>query len=196
MAVIPKNEMILGGRTQIPESVYGVKILAAQVKTGQKEGARPCLHIDAEIIAPLAVEVGGDVIKVAGRRFNFMPCLIDSSVEYGLAVIYRGLQASDFPFEKFGADGDIDTDKFSVLIGHKMQMHLSSFEDVKRRAATEEELRANPAQRFVPLTDLKGQKISGGWRICSPKRDKNGEAKSPSWEEVVGPYDGDDNGGF
>jgi len=192
MAIIPRSEIILGGRIQIPEGIYGVEIVAAEVKIGQKEGARPTLRVDAIIIEPSSVVVGGHTHQVIGRKFQFMPCLIDSSVDYGLGAIIQGLQTSNFNFDKFGADGEVDTEKFHVLSGHRMQMHLSSYEDVKSRPATDDELRANPTQRRVPLKDLHGNTISGGWFVCSPKKSK-GEFVSPGWADVIG---GLDDGGL
>lgn len=186
MAVIPKNEIILGGKSPLPEGIYGVEILSAEVKVGQKEGARPTLRVEAQIIAPLTVEVAGEVHKVAGRKVFFMPCLIDPSLDYGLGVIIKGLQISGFDFQKFGADGDINDEKFHVLAGHKMQMHLSSYEDVLTRAATSAELREDPSKTRLPLRDLNGQLISHGWKICSPTKSK-GEYQSPGWQNVVGP---------
>jgi hypothetical protein len=188
MAVIPKNEIILGGRSGLPEGIYGVEIKSAEVKVGQKENARPTLRIEAEIIAPLSIEVAGETHKVAGRKVFFMPCLVDPSLDYGLGVIIKGLQVSGFPFEKFGADGDVDDEKFHVLAGHKMQMHLSSYEDVLTRAATQAELRADPSKTRHPLKDLNGNVISHGWKICSPTKSK-GEYQSPGWQNVVGPFD-------
>lgn len=188
MPVIPKNEVILGGRTPLPEGIYGVEIVSAKVEVGRKEGARETLRIEAKIISPEIIEVAGNNHSLVGRQVYFMPCLIDSSVEYGLGVIIKGLNTSQFNFEKFGAGGDIDTDNFKCLVGHKMQMHLSSYEDILTREATVSELQADPTKRRYPLKDLKGNPISNGWKICSSRKSKE-EAKSPGWDDVVGPFD-------
>lgn len=188
MAVIPKSEIILGGRTQLPTGIYGVMLETVEVKTGQKEGARPTLRVKCKIIAPLTIEVAGETHNIAGRTFDMMPNLIDPSVEYGLGKIVQGLQVSGFDFEKFGAGGDIDDEKFHVLTGHKMQMSLSSYEAVKNRPATPEELAANPAERYIPQRDLKGNVITAGWFICSPVMQK-GQHVSAGWQDVVGPCD-------
>lgn len=186
MAVIPQNEIILGGKTQLPEGTYGVMIETAEVKVGQKANARPTLRVSCKIIAPESIEVAGETHSISGRKFDLMPNLIDPSVDYGLGKILQGLKSSGFDFGKFGADGEVDDEKFHVLTGHKMQMHLSSYEDVRYRDANPAELAADPTKKRVPLKDLDGQVISGGWKICSPRLNK-GEHVSPGWEDVVGP---------
>ena len=188
MSGIPKHELALGSRGSIPEQVYGVEILSAEVKTG--DSGKTTARVKAQIIYPLTVEIGGEVQKVVGRPFDFMPTLVDPSVEYGLPAIRAGLEAGGFDFKKFNEDGNIDPDQFHKLVGFKCQMHLSSFEDVRTRKATPEELAANPATKYVAITDLKGKPISGGWRICSPKKSK-GNNINPQWSDIVGPFDGD-----
>jgi len=188
MSGIPKSELALGSRGSIPEQVYGVEILSAEVKTG--DSGKTTARVKAQIIYPLTVEIGGEQQKVVGRPFDFMPTLTDPSVEYGLPAIRAGLEAGGFDFTKFNEDGNIDPDQFHKLVGFKCQMHLSSYEDVRTRKATPEELAANPAAKYVPITDLKGRPISGGWRICSPKKSK-GNNISPQWSDIVGPFDGD-----
>ena len=182
------TQYALGSRGSIPEQVYGVEILSAEVKTG--DSGKTTARVKAQIIYPLTVEIGGEVQKVVGRPFDFMPTLTDPSVEYGLPAIRAGLEAGGFDFTKFNEDGNIDPDQFHKLVGFKCQMHLSSYEDVRTRKATPEELAANPAAKYVAITDLKGKPISGGWRICSPKKSK-GNNISPQWSDIVGPFDGD-----
>ncbi len=188
MAVIPRNEIILGGRTQLPPGIYGVMIKTVEVKTGTREGARPTLRVTCKIIAPETITVAGETHSIVGREFDMMPNLIDPSVEYGMGKIIQGLTVSNFDFEKFGAGGNVDDEKFHVLTGHKMQMALSSYEGVRKREATPEELRANPTQKKVPLLDLNGKIISNGWFVCSPNKQKD-EHVSAGWQDVVGPCD-------
>lgn len=187
---IPKSEIVLASAFGIPEGIYGVEIIEVEVKFGKKENAKECLHAKCKIIAPESVEVGGEPRQVIGRQFFLMPNVTDPSVDYGLGRILEGLTVSGFDFSKFNEKGEIDLQRIHVLVGHKMQMHLSSYEDIRTRAATDEERRANPSSARVPLKDLKGKLISGGWKICAPKKSK-GEYVSPSWQEVVGAYDGE-----
>ena len=192
MSAIPQSELALGNRGSIPEQVYAVEILSTEVKQSDTSG-KTTLRIRAQIIYPLSVEIGGSPVKTAGRPFDFMPTLTDADLDYGLPAIKAGLEASGFDFTKFNEQGDIDPDKFAALIRHKFQMHLSSFEDKRTRKATADELANNPSQKYVPILDLKGNQISGGWKICSPRKSK-GNSVSPSWGDIVGPWDGETGG--
>ena len=189
MSGIPKSELALGSRGPIPEQVYAVEVLSAEVKTSSDSG-KTTLRVNAQIIHPLTVTVAGEESKVVGRRFDFMPTLTDADLDYGLPAIKAGLGAGGFDFHKFNEDGNIDPDRFDKLVGWKCQMHLSSFEDKRTRKATAEELANNPSQKYVPILDLKGNQISGGWKICSPRKSK-GNNVSPSWGDIVGAWDGD-----
>jgi len=192
MSGIPKSELALGSRGPIPEQVYAVEVMSTEVKTSPDSG-KTTLRVKAQIIYPLSVQIGGEPVKTAGRQFDFMPCLTDADLDYGLPAIKAGLEASGFDFTKFNEQGDIDPDRFDKLVGHKFQMHLSSFEDKRTRKATAEELNATPGQKYVPILDLKGNQISGGWKICSPRKSK-GNSVSPSWGDIVGPWDGEGAG--
>lgn len=190
MPVIPKESMVLGGRTPLPLNRYSAEIKKAEVKTGRKEGAQPTLRISCEIIGPPSVEVNGLTYAAAGRWFNFMPNSIDPSVNWGLGRVQQGLEKSEFDFKKFNPAGDIDTDAFHVLVGHKFDIKLQTKEEFETRPcmAGERTEVSVGGEGHVYIRNARGEKLSKGHYVYNEK------GVNPGWDDIVGPYMED--GGF
>lgn len=181
----------MSGNTPILSDVYDVQITEATVKVGKKEGAQPTLRCTCEIINPPSVVVAGRTYATAGRKFFMMPNSIDPSLGYGLGQIQAGLEKSKFDFTKFNPEGELDTDMFVALVGHKMSMALCSKEEFYTRPATAgetPEVDVN-GEACIFLKDPKtGEKLSKGHFIV------NNRGQSPGWGDVIGPALSDSEG--
>jgi hypothetical protein len=179
---VSRSDIIQGGLTPIPTDRYTVEVVEANVVTNPANN-KVTLRVNAKIVSPPVVEVNGQKYEIAGRRFYFMPNVIDPSVAYGLGQIVGGLEKSEFDMDRITDQGDIDTDLFkSALPGHRMDMILGSKEDFMTRAPNAEEIEAGtPSNSRVDCLDNKGQKISKGYIIV------NDRGQSPGWGNVVGP---------
>jgi len=179
---VSRSDIIQGGLTPIPTDRYTVEIVEASVVTNPANN-KTTLRASAKIVSPPVVEVNGQKYEIAGRRFYFMPNMIDPSLSYGLSQIIQGLEKSEFDMDKVTDGDDIDTDLFKTgLVGHRMDMILGSKEDFMTRAPNAEEIAAGtPSNARVDCVDNKGQKISKGYVIV------NDRGQSPGWGNVVGP---------
>jgi hypothetical protein len=185
MAIISKSDLVMGDNSPLTKDRYTVRVLEAVIKPTKKGDS--ALNTKVEIVSPKTINVGGTTYNCAGRRFYLMPNLIDPSVAWGLGQIQAALEKSEFDFQKFGAGGDIDTDRFGCLVGHEMDMVLQTVEDYMTREATAAEVASGAAQPGgkVNLLDTKGQPILRAYAVVG----NNG--KNVGWADVIGAASGE-----
>lgn len=172
-----RSDILMGGLFELPRDRYTARIL--EVKSSTSEKGNPTARLTCEIIAPEQLQIGDQNYNLAGRRFWPMPVLLDPTVDYGLGVLIKFLDDTGFDYTKFNPEGEIDTDRLDVLVGHTFDVQLSSREQFRERASTAEEvaeLQKDKAKAFlvanaevgkysVYMTDGAGERLSKGWQI-------------------------------
>lgn len=163
--------------TPIPADIYSVEIIKAEVKTAQGEGKKPTLRTTCEIIDPPSVEVAGKTIICAGRKLFLRAQSIDPSLDWGLPLIVERLQLTNFPFDEKFPNGDIDTDNWTWVIGHRFQIMLTCVEQFFTRKPRADEI-ADGKTGDILLLDEDGKPFSRGFQIDA------------QWSDIVRPYKG------
>lgn len=159
--IIKKEDVVQGGKVQIPMTLGRVRIAGVKSKdTAAKEDrpSYPMTVLECEVIEPEQIEHNGAKINLAGRKF-FINCLHWSGEPWGQATFDTFAKKLGHT-DGYDAEGNYNTAAFESLKGWEFDYFLSTpTEDVKRAPRL-------PGEKLgKPLVDATGKQMSNGWPI-------------------------------